>query len=79
MQTKTFIPLGSRIEFIPGNIEPNAGQPKAYHGIVARINHLLNGSTDYTIQYRERAINADVFIERVINDQEGEVKLLSYY
>ncbi len=79
MHTKTFIPLGSRIEYIPGNIEPQAGQPKAYHGIVARINHLLNGSTNYTIQYRERAINTDVFIERTINDQEGEVKLLSYY
>ncbi len=79
MHTKAFIPLGSRIEFIPGNIEPQAGQPKAYHGIVARINHLLNGSTNYTIQYRERRAGVDTFIERIINDSEGEVKLLSYY
>ncbi len=79
MHTKPFIPLGSRIEYIPSTIEPNAGQPKAYHGIVARINHLLNGSTEYTIQYKERAINADVFIERTINDSEGTIRLLSYY
>lgn len=79
MHTKPFIPLGSRIEFIPSTIEPQAGQPKAYHGTVARINHLLNGSTDYTIQYRERRAGVDTFIERIINDSEGEVKLLSYY
>ncbi len=79
MNTKPFIPLGSRIEFVPGSIEPNAGQPKAYHGVVARISHLLNGSTNYTIQYRERRAGVDTFIERIINDSEGEVKLLSYY
>ncbi len=79
MHTKPFIPLGSRIEYVPSTIEPQAGQPKAYHGVVARINHLLNGSTNYTIQYRERRAGVDTFIERVVNDSEGTVRLLSYY